>query len=81
MGVKSTPADNAPNIAPKLKKAIRDARITPAELARKSGLSTGHVSDLLNGKKGKRPTLDTVLKLCSALGKEPSFFGSINSPM
>lgn len=58
----------------KLAQAMRHAGLSQAELARKTGLSTGHIADLVNGVKGHRPALETVVRLSMALGKDVTFF-------
>lgn len=47
--------------------------MTQTDLARKAGLSTGYVSDLVNGKRGKRLGGDVALRLSKALRVKPVF--------
>lgn len=48
--------------------------MSQADVARRAGLSSGHVSDLVTGNKGKRVSAETVEKLARALKVSPSFF-------
>lgn len=48
--------------------------MTQADLARKSGLTTGHVTDIVKNRRGKVLSLQTATKLGNALGVKPEFF-------
>jgi plasmid maintenance system antidote protein VapI len=48
--------------------------MTQADLARKSGLSTGHVTQILKGDRGKALSIRTASKLGDALGVKLDFF-------
>lgn len=70
MGVKVKPS----RFSRKLVQAMKEANLTQADLARKSGLRTGHIAALVHGERGRRPTLETVVRLSLALGKPVTFF-------
>lgn len=65
-------------IAAVIDRCARDARLVHkikgemvphvAEIARRSGLSRGYISKLLNGESGKRPGHDVIRQLASAFG-------------
>ncbi len=46
----------------------------PSQLADKTGLSRGYISDLLHGRRGERIGADTAIKLTKALKVSPLFF-------
>lgn len=53
--------------------------MSQADVARRAGLSSGHVSDLVTGQKGKRVSAETVEKLARALKVSPTFFYRVDS--
>lgn len=61
-------------IGPKIQKRLDELGITQADLARRSGLTTGHVSSLVTGKRGKRLSVGTLYALSKALGVSADFF-------
>lgn len=61
-----------------VKQRMSDLSITQAELARRSGLSTGHISDIVNGKK-PLPSLPTVQALARALEVGGEYFFSVSN--
>jgi len=54
------------NIAERVQELRARQKISQAVLAEKSGLSQTYISDI--EKKGKQPTYDSMLKLCSGFG-------------
>ena len=58
---------------------MQEIGITQAELSRRSGLRTGHVAELVHGKRGKRISAETRDKLTLALKVPNSFFSTINT--
>lgn len=46
---------------------MRTRGLKPSELARKAGLSTSYISEILNGKRGRRPSGRVVSALAAAL--------------
>lgn len=65
----------------RIRSRMQELGISQADVARRSGLSTGHVSDLVNGKRGERISAPTVARLSSALRVRPSFFFRDDSHM
>lgn len=61
-------------IGGKLQRRLDEIGMGQAELARRSGLSSGHIADLVHNKRGKQLTLTTLQKLCEALEVGPDFF-------
>lgn len=53
--------------------------LSQADVAKRAGLSSGHLSDLVAGRKGKRVSAATVEKLSRALKVKPEFFFRENS--
>lgn len=53
---------------------MRQLKMTRSELADQAALSRGYISDLLNGKRGKRIGADVLQRLATALQVEPIFF-------
>lgn len=53
---------------------MRQLGLSQADVARRAGLSSGHMSDLVAGHKGKRVSAETVEKLACALKVTPAFF-------
>lgn len=51
---------------------IKEEKISQKELARKLGLSTGRISQILNGN-NLNFRIDTLVKICLAIGKIPNF--------
>lgn len=74
-------ASRKSNLADRLATRMDELHLSQADLARRSGLSTGHVSDLVNGKRGKRISADTAGRLASALKVSPKFFYPASSHM
>jgi transcriptional regulator with XRE-family HTH domain len=66
-------------IGSKVKARLEELGMRQADLARKSGLSTGYVSDLVNGHRGRYISITNLKRLCEALEVEPSFFYPNNS--
>lgn len=63
-----------------VRKRMSEIGITQAELSRRSGLSTGHVADIVNGKCGKNITVPTIQALAKGLEVHGGyFFGPKNS--
>ena len=62
-----TPID-APPLAARLRALRQAAGMKQAVLARKAGLTREAVSMLETGKRGRRPAVDTVVRLAAALG-------------
>lgn len=58
---------------------MQEIEITQAELSRLSGLRTGHVAELVHGKRGKRISAETRDKLAFALKVPLSFFSTVNT--
>ncbi len=55
--------------------------LSQADVARRAGLSSGHISDLIAGHRGKRVAATTVEKLAKALRVSPAFFYRSDSRM
>lgn len=53
-------------------KAMEEAGINKAELARKLGATKGYVTQVLNG--SRNMTLRTLADICFALDRQPSFY-------
>ena len=62
-----TPID-APPISARLRALRQAAGMKQVVLARKAGLTREAVSMLETGKRGRRPAVDTVVRLAAALG-------------
>lgn len=58
---------------------MTELNLRQADLARKSGLRTGHIAELVNGHRGKRISADTRDKLAEALEVPLSFFSQQNT--
>lgn len=58
----------------KIQNRMTELGISQAELCRRSGLASNHVSYLVRGVRGRRPGPETVAKLCKGLGVGPDFF-------
>jgi transcriptional regulator with XRE-family HTH domain len=67
------------NIGKKIKKAMQEAELTPAELAKKLGVSPQQISNLIREK--NTPKLSTLEKIAVATGKKLGYFldASINN--
>jgi transcriptional regulator with XRE-family HTH domain len=65
----------------RIKSRLDELEMTQAELCRKSGLSTGYVSDLINGNRGKRLSVVTASRLGKALKVSANFFYTEDSHM
>ncbi len=61
------PAD-APPLAGRLRALRQAAGLKQATLARRAGLTREAISMLETGKRGRRPGVDTVVRLAAALG-------------
>ncbi|GIW36873.1 MAG: hypothetical protein KatS3mg073_1018 [Meiothermus sp.] len=46
----------------------------PLHLARKAGISSGYISELLSGKKGTDPTLYVIQRMAKAFGMSTAAF-------
>lgn len=57
-------------IGKELKRARVQHKITQEELAHRARMDRSHISDIERGEKS--PTMDTFLRLCSAIGVSPS---------
>jgi transcriptional regulator with XRE-family HTH domain len=64
--------------AGRLRELRVQAGLTRQELAERAGLSEGGVRDLEQGH--RRPSWETVLALCSALGVDPNAFAQAPAP-
>lgn len=65
----------------RIKRRLDDLDWTQADLARATGFSTGYIADLVNNKRGKRLSVENMLRLSKALKVRPSFFYGQNSNM
>ena len=63
-------------LAKLVRRRMDEIQRTQAEIARLSGLSTGHVSDIVNGKKGREASITTLVALAKGLDVPPSYFFS-----
>ncbi|BDP42882.1 hypothetical protein DAETH_28510 [Deinococcus aetherius] len=63
-------------IADLVKERMRELGRSQAEIARLSGLSTGHVSDIVNGRKGAAVSLPTIQALARGLDVKADYFFS-----
>lgn len=63
-------------LAELVKRRMDELHRSQAEVARISGLSTGHVSDIVNGKKGSEASIPTLIALAKGLDVSPSYFFS-----
>lgn len=66
-------------LAEKLRARLGELRYTQADLVAKTGLSSAYISELLNGKRGRRMSRSTSVKLRRALRVRDSFF-DLESP-
>lgn len=65
-----------------VKKRMSELGVSQAELSRRSGLSTGHVADIVNGKCGPNISMPTLQALAKGLDVQGGyFFGQKNSVM
>lgn len=63
-----------------VKKRMNELGVSQAELSRRSGLSTGHVADIVNGKCGPNISMPTIQALAKGLEVHGGyFFGPSNS--
>jgi transcriptional regulator with XRE-family HTH domain len=53
--------------AAKIRSAMRDAKLSAAETARRAGMSAQHFARILRGDRGN-PAMDTALRIAGALG-------------
>lgn len=51
---------------------LAERKLTPSEFSRRSGLSTGHVGDLMFGRRGKRLSFTTITKIAKGFGMTPA---------
>lgn len=51
----------------RVQRRLSELDMTQADLARRSGLSTGYVSNIINGQRGKRVSADVAHRLAGAL--------------
>jgi transcriptional regulator with XRE-family HTH domain len=64
----------------KIRDRMRELGLTQAQLARRSGVSQGRISELLNGKRRyERMRLANARRLAEALGVTPDFFWPVAS--
>lgn len=56
-----------------MKSRLDELGMSQADLARKSGLSTGYVSNIVNGQRGKRVSAETAHRLARALRVRPTY--------
>jgi len=56
----------------RLKEALKEKDLTQKDLARRTGISSAYISQLLQGK--KTPTIKVVAKIAQALDLPPSYF-------
>jgi transcriptional regulator with XRE-family HTH domain len=61
-------------LATKLKARLDELGLSQADLVDRTGLSSAYISELLNGKRGKRLARTTSIKLRRALHVPDSFF-------
>lgn len=60
----------------KLQKVMLEHGDSPGDVAAKTGLARSTIYAILNGSRGKRPTLDTIQKLARIYGLDLKFFSS-----
>lgn len=60
----------------KIRNRMDFLELNRSQLAKKSGISAGYISDLLNRKRGKRTGLEITVKLAKALDVEPIFLST-----
>jgi len=65
----------------RVKARLAELGMSQADLARRSGLSTGYVCNLVNGQRGKRISVETAQKLAGALRVRPSYLFGDRSQM
>lgn len=65
--------------ADKLKKLLAERGMTQTELARRTGLSTSYVSNLVNGERGRRIGHVAYRRICQALDVGPLYFLPVQS--
>lgn len=58
----------------KLRKVMLKHGDSASDVAQKAGLARSTVYAILNGSRGKRPTLDTIQKLARTYGLDLKFF-------
>lgn len=63
-------------LAELVKRRMDELHRSQADVARISGLSTGHVSDIVNGKRGSEASITTLVALAKGLDVSPSYFFS-----
>lgn len=60
----------------KIKSRMNELGIKQVDLARRSGLKQSHISELISGERGKRPSFETMRKLARGLRVRVTFFSS-----
>lgn len=70
MGCMSTPAEDLPDVAPRLRELRRRGRLTLEAAARRAGLSPAHLSRLETG--ARQPSLPMLLSLARIYGTSVS---------
>ncbi|GEM48799.1 helix-turn-helix domain-containing protein [Deinococcus cellulosilyticus] len=66
-------------LAEKITKKLQELKWTQADLVRKTGLASSHVSYLCSGERGSRVSLETLKKLSTAFNVPLDFFSDENS--
>lgn len=57
-----------------VKSLLEEHKMRPLHLARKAGISSGYISELLSGKKGTDPTLYVIQRMAKAFGMSTAAF-------
>lgn len=57
-----------------VKRLLEEQKMRPLHLARKAGISSGYISELLSGKKGTDPTLYVIQRMAKAFGMSTAAF-------
>lgn len=57
-----------------VKSLLGEHKMRPLHLARKAGISSGYISELLSGKKGTDPTLYVIQRMAKAFGMSTAAF-------
>lgn len=68
-------------LSEKIRSRMAELGISQAELARRSGLTTSHISYLVRGERGQRLDRNTVTRLCKGLDVKVNFFYEEDSHM
>lgn len=61
------------HLGERVRARLAELGMSQADLARRSGLSTGYVCNIVNGQRGKRVSIETAQRLAGALRVRPAY--------